>query len=134
MQAYSAKTEASRKFPTIQYTPTHTHAHTDTSITLAHPPPPPHLLRVSIEEEVRHDLPGQVSADGAPETLHLARQQPPHQTQGVLALGGGGEGEKDDGHWQCKRVLEYRIVGNSVGNIFYWIHRCLRGKTFTDQS
>ncbi len=53
------------------YTYTHTHTH---------------LLWLSVEEEIRHDIPGEVSADGAPEPKDFTTQQPPHQAQRVLAL------------------------------------------------
>merc|ERR1719483_518313 len=44
------------------------------------------LLRVSVEEEVRHDLPGHVSGDGPPQPQHLPGKEPPHQTNGLGGL------------------------------------------------
>ena len=55
----------------------HTHTHTDTHS---------HLFRVPVKEEIGHDVPGQVTADGTTKTQHLSTQKPPHQSKGVLAL------------------------------------------------
>merc|ERR1719367_1196861 len=44
------------------------------------------LLRVAVEEEVRHHLPRHVAADGAPQPQHLPRQQPPHQANALWRL------------------------------------------------
>ena len=51
-----------------------------------------HLLWVSVEVEIDHDLPGDVAADGSTQTQHLPGQHPPHQTDGVDALE---KGEKE---------------------------------------
>lgn len=45
-----------------------------------------YLLRVTVEEEVRHDLPGQVSTDAATKTKNFTAEEPPHQPQRVLTL------------------------------------------------
>merc|ERR1719206_507941 len=44
------------------------------------------LLRVSVEEQVGHDLPRHIPADGTPQPQDLPCQHPPHQTQALRAL------------------------------------------------
>ena len=51
-----------------------------------HPHSYMYLFRVPVEEEIRHDIPGQVTTDGATETQNLTTEKPPHQPERVLAL------------------------------------------------
>merc|ERR1719450_823749 len=44
------------------------------------------LLRISVEEQVRHNFPRHVSADGSPQSEYLSCQHPPHQTQTLRAF------------------------------------------------
>ena len=44
------------------------------------------LLRVSVEEQIGHDLPGQLTRNDSTETQNLAGQEPPHQTDGLVSL------------------------------------------------
>ena len=44
------------------------------------------LLRVPVEEEIRHDVPGKITTDGTTKTKNFTTKEPPHQPQGILAL------------------------------------------------
>ena len=45
-----------------------------------------HLLRVTVEEQVGHDVPRNVAEDRSSQSEDLTRQHPPHQTNRVVVL------------------------------------------------
>lgn len=45
-----------------------------------------HLLRISIEVEIRHHLPWMLTGNGTTHPQHLTGQHPPHQTHRVRTL------------------------------------------------
>jgi len=44
------------------------------------------LIRVTVEIQIRHDLPRHLTADAATKTQHLTGQQPPHQSNWMTRL------------------------------------------------
>ena len=53
------------------------------------------LLGIPVEEEIGHDIPGQLPADGSPQPEHLPGQEPEHEADGVGALVVAGDGNID---------------------------------------
>merc|ERR1719433_1191646 len=44
------------------------------------------LFRITVEEEIRHDLPWMIARDGSSQAEHFASKEPPHQTNGLWTL------------------------------------------------
>ena len=53
------------------------------------------LFRVTVEEQVNHDVPLGVALHGAAETQNLTAKQPVHEADGGAALVVGGNGDVD---------------------------------------
>merc|ERR1712055_649474 len=49
------------------------------------------LFRISVEEQIRHDLPLHVSGDCSPQPEHFSGQHPPHETKSMVSLGVAGD-------------------------------------------
>merc|ERR1719167_1160881 len=54
------------------------------------------LLRVAVEEQVGHHLPGHVARDGAAQPEHLPGKEPPHEADALGALVVAGHGDVDE--------------------------------------
>merc|ERR1719430_2401090 len=59
-----------------------------------------HLLGISVEEQVGHDLPWQVPGDRAPQPENLSCQHPPHQADRLSGLVVAGDGNIDELGWR----------------------------------
>merc|ERR1712039_467661 len=78
------------------------------------------LFRITVEEEIRHDLPWVVPGDGSSQTKDLTGQQPPHKTNGLLTLVVTWNGNVHIDHWRVS-------IGKSndrdvhIGSFSHWL-------------